>query len=80
MKAESVPELDEGMETNDGKVIVIYRIDYIQLSTENKMKHYKIMTIFVSPEEPKARANKTDINFMIYFNIHGKLTVIRCYT
>ena len=37
--------------------------DYKQLSVE--MKNYKIKTNFVSSEGPKARANKTGINFMI---------------
>ncbi len=39
------------------------------LSTDIKMKNYKIKTIFVSPEGPEARANKTGINFMIFISI-----------
>ena len=38
------------------------------------MKNYKTETSFVSPEEPKALANKTGVDF--HSNICGKLSVI----
>ncbi len=44
------------------------------------MKNYKIKNSFVSPEGAKARAYKTGIDFMIFFDIRRKLSVIRCYT
>ena len=45
------------------------------------MKNYKINTRFVRPERPKARANKTGIDYNnFYFSIQGKLSLIRCYT
>ena len=51
---------------------------YRQLSTDLKMKNYDIKTRFVSHQRPKDWANKTCINFIIfYFNIRGKLSVIR---
>ncbi len=38
------------------------------------MYNYKIITIFVRPEMPKAQANKTGFIIMIvYFYIHRKL-------
>jgi len=45
------------------------------------MKNFKIKTIFGSAEGPKARANKirTYQFYDFYFNIPGKLSVIRCY-
>ena len=52
---------------------------YRQLSADLKIKKYKIKTSFVRPEVPKAWTYKTWINSKIYFNIHGKLSVIRCY-
>ena len=42
------------------------------------MKNYKIKTSFDRPKGPKALANKTGINIKIFFDIHGKLSVIRC--
>ena len=38
---------------------------YRQLSVDIEMKNHKINTNFVSLEGPKARANKSGINFMI---------------
>ncbi len=34
-----------------------------------KLNFFKIRTSFVSPERPKARANQTSINFMIFILI-----------
>ena len=45
------------------------------------MKNYMIKLSFVSPEEPKARANKTGINFMnFHLIIRIKFSVIQCHT
>ena len=40
-----------------------------------QIKKYNIETCFVCPEGPKARGNKTGLDFMIYFYyIRGKLS------
>ena len=54
---------------------------YRQLSADIKMKSYEIKPSFVSPQEPKARGNKTGIDILIlHFNILGKLSITRCCT
>ena len=42
-------------------------IVFRQLSADSKTINYKINSGFVSPEVPKARANKTDIKINIFF-------------
>ena len=58
------------MSVRSAAIIIIYLSDYRQLSTDIKNL----------AEGPKARANKTGINFRFLFNIRGKVSVIRCYT
>ena len=54
------------MKLSAGIVIESY---YRQFSTDIKIIKYKINPSFDSPEEPKARANKTGINIMIFILI-----------
>ena len=42
---------------------------YRQLSVDFQMKNYTIKTSIVSPEGPKARADKIGFNFMIFIMI-----------
>ena len=49
------------------------------LSHRNIESFPRIKTYFVGPEKPKARANKTEY-YDFYFNIFGKLSIIRFYT
>ena len=44
-------------------IVTIYPSNYKQLSLNTKIENHKIKTIFVSLEEPKARAIKTGYNF-----------------
>ena len=46
--------------------IVIYLIVLQTAFRRYENKNYKIKTSYVSPEGPKARTNKTGINFMIF--------------
>ena len=57
--------------TNKGlnHIISIYRIVFRQVTADIKRKKYKIKTSFVRPEELKARANKTGLNFIIFILI-----------
>ena len=58
---------------------VIYRIVYKQLSADIKMHNHNIKTSFVSPDIPKARANKTVLNIMIiHLYINRNLDMILC--
>ena len=51
-----------------------------ELQTNMKMYNYNLKTSFVSPEMPKARANKTSSKIMIIiqFYICRNLDIIRC--
>ena len=44
------------------------------------MKNYKIETNVVSPKRPKPDLTKLVFIYVFYFNIHGKLSAIKCYT
>ena len=50
-------------------IIIVIALYYRQHSADIKMYNYKIKTRFVSPEMPKARANKTDFSFLLFMFI-----------
>ena len=49
---------------------------FIQFSTNIKIKNHKIHISFVSPDLRYLGINKTGFDF--YFNIYGKLSILRC--
>ena len=56
--------------TESSFIITLFIIaSYRQISPNFEMKNYKIKINFVSPEMPKARANKTGFNFIIWILI-----------
>ena len=62
---------------HDYKEWLFIKSYYRQLSVVNKIKIYNTKTIFVNPKKPKARANKTVVDFNgFYFEIRKKLSVI----
>ena len=54
--------------------------EYIFIALYHRLSKWKIIRFKSVWLVPKGQANKTSIDFMIYFNIRRKLSVIRCYT
>ena len=59
------------MREEESFIVVYYR----QLSADIKMKNFMIKTSFVTADGPYTLADETGF----YFDIRGKLSVIRCY-